>query len=90
MADKTPDSVQKVSLGSVNLMIYKFITENIDDNDTLTTGIPSAKMVGWPRCVPSLDGPQDFAVDAVDSAGVLTFGCAANQNGYVEVMYKDM
>ena len=90
MADKTPDSIQKVNLGSVNMLLYKFITENIDDNDTLTTGIPAAKIIGWPRCVPSLDGPQDFAVDAISTEGVLTFGCAANQNGYVEVMYKDM
>jgi len=89
MADKTPDSIRKENLGSVNLLIYQFITENIDDNDTLTTGIPKSKMVSWPRCVPSLDGPQDFAVDAISDEGVLTFGCAANQNGYVEIMYKD-
>ena len=90
MALKVPDSITKENLGSVNLLIFKFTVENLDDNDTVASGIPSARMVSWPRCVPSLDGPQDFAVDAVDADGVMTIGSAADQNGYIEVMYKGM
>lgn len=90
MAAKVPDTVRKENLGSVNLLILEFIVENLDDNDTVATGIPKARMVSWPKCVPSLDGPQDFAIDAIDTDGVLTIASAANQNGYIEIMYKGM
>jgi hypothetical protein len=90
MAEKTPDSVRRENLGSVNLLIGAYITENIDDNDTWDCGIPKSKMVSWPKFVPAIDGPQDCAIDAISDDGVLTFGSAANQNGYVEIMFKDM
>lgn len=90
MAAKTPDSIRKENLGSVNLLIAEFTTTNIDDNDTWATGIPLARIVSWPKCVTNLDGPQDFAVDAISASGEFTFGCAADQTGYVEILYKGM
>ena len=90
MADKVPDSIRKQNLGSVTLIIAEFTTTNIDDNDTWTSGILPGKIISWPKCVPKLDGPQDFAIDAIDATGVMTFGSAANQEGYVEVMVKEM
>lgn len=90
MAAKTPDSIRKENLGSVSLIIAEFTTTNIDDNDTWASGIPLGKIVSWPKCVPKLDGPQDFAVDAISAAGELTFGSAANQEGYVEILVKNI
>lgn len=90
MAEKTPDSIRKENLGSVNLIIAEFTTTNIDDDDTWATGIPAGKIVSWPKCIPKLDGPQDFAVDAISDEGVFTFGSAANQEGYVEILVKSM
>jgi hypothetical protein len=42
MAAKTPDSVAgPFMLGNARLMVLKFVTENLDNADTVATGIPN-------------------------------------------------
>ena len=88
MAAKTPDSIRKENLGSINMLIATFEATNIDDDDTWTTGIKS--IVGTPVVQTTIDGPQDCTIDNVSAAGVLTFASAANQTAVVYVYYKDM
>lgn len=84
MAAKTPDSIITENLGSVKLTIATFSTNDIDDNDTWDSGIESAVLYG---VEPTIDGPQDCTIDGY-SAGVFTFGSAANQTAKVWVMHK--
>jgi len=85
MAAKTPDSVRVENIGSLRLIIAKFVTNDIDDNDTWASGVD--EIVGWPIVQSILDGPQDCTVDAI-SGGTLTFGSAANQQAYVYILAK--
>lgn len=92
MAAKTPTSIKKENLGSINMLIAVFdgtvSSNDIDDNDTWDTGL-GTKIVGWPIVVSTIDGPQDCTVDAI-SDGTLTFGSAANQTCVVYVYYRGM
>lgn len=88
MAEKTPTSVTRINRGNVNTIVALFdgtvSSNDIDDNDTWTSGITN--MVGWPRVVTTIDGPQDCCVDAYTrSTGQFTFGSAANQTAYVYI-----
>jgi len=79
MAAKTPDSVVVESVGNLRKITATFSTNDIDDNDTWTSGIRSA--VAWDVHT-SIDGASDTAVDAYDATdGKFTFGSAANQTG---------
>jgi hypothetical protein len=89
MAAKTPDTITKENLGSCTLIIAKFVDNDIDDNDTWASGITS--IIGWPQVIPTIDGPQDCCVDALDRAtGDITFGSAANQTAYVYLLCRGM
>lgn len=92
MAAKTPTRIIKENLGSVNLCMALFdgtvSSNDIDDNDTWDAGAAGKKIVGHPWVIPTIDGPQDIAVDGV-SEGVFTFGSAANQTGWVCFYFKE-
>ena len=47
MAAKTPDSIDRVNLGSVNLLIATFETNDIDDGDTWASGLGSQPVLSW-------------------------------------------
>jgi len=89
MAEKTPTTVVRQNLGSINLIIATFdgtvSSNDIDDNDTWTSGITS--MVGWPIVQSTIDGPQDCTIDAYTrSTGQFTFASAANQTAVVYIL----
>lgn len=91
MAAKLPTSIRKENIGSLTLIMALFdgtvSSNDIDDNDTWASGITS--IVGWPIVVPTIDGPQDVAIDAVDYAtGTITFASAANQTAWVYVLCR--
>lgn len=94
MAVKLPTTLRKENLGSINVLIANFdgtvSSNDIDDNDTWATGIPSGKIVGWPIVQSTIDGPQDCTIDAIASDGTLTFASADNQTAYVYIYYKDI
>lgn len=90
MAAKLPTKVTVESIGSLKLAVALFdgtvSSNDIDDNDTWASGIKSAIAYG---VFSTIDGPQDCTIDAYDrTTGTFTFGSAANQTGYVLVLFR--
>ena len=89
MAAKTPDSVIRESLGSLTLHIATFSTNDIDDADTWTSGIPG--VVGaWCN---GTDDPTTQASNGIDigftTAGVFTFYAGeGNRTGVLFVLSR--
>lgn len=94
MAAKTPTSVRRENLGSVNLMVALFdgtvSSNDIDDNDTWASGIAAGKIVGHPWVAISSEGPNDCTIDAISDAGEFTFSASATTTGVVYVLFKDI
>lgn len=92
MAAKTPTTITRENLGSINLLIADFdgtvSSNDIDDNDTWATGL-GTRIVGHPWVAISSEGPNDCTVDAIDSSGTFTFSAAASTTGTVYVYFKD-
>lgn len=76
MAAKTPDSIIRENVGSLNLLICDFSTTNIDNEDTYATGLPN--IVGcWFNA--SLDPTQGGeGMNIAESSGTLTFHAPEN------------
>lgn len=83
MAAKTPDSsVGDAVFGQDNGLTsrrYAFITANIDDTDTFTTGITNIRHVAWEPV-----DATDLVALSYTAAGVITFATTgANHNGHL-------
>ena len=87
MAAKTPDSIRKENLGSINLLIAVFVSENIDDNDTWASGIKNIISYQWQGIS---DAGYDLSITSVTAAGLFTFDAGSNTTGHLHVYYKDM
>ena len=87
MAAKTPDSILTENTGSSTMHIATFSTNDIDDGDTWTSGIPS--VIGfWAHAT---DDPTitKESIDVGQSAGVFTFYTGeANRQGILYVLSK--
>ena len=71
MAVKTPDSIQRESLGSLTLFVCLFETANIDDGDTYATGLPNVVGQWFNATKDVTQGGEGMNIS--ESSGTLTF-----------------
>jgi len=72
MAAKLPDSVLRESLGSMTLLMARFSTTNIDNDDTYASGLGTSVIDQWFNA--TLDCTQgNEGVNVSCSAGTFTF-----------------
>jgi hypothetical protein len=69
MAAKTPSTVQRESVGSVNLLVTSFA--DIDNGDTYDSGLNS--VVGYWANGTDVPTQTNEGIDVGESAGVFTF-----------------
>lgn len=85
MAAKTPDSINEYNVGELRLLVAKFITSDIDDNDTWASGIKS--IIGVPIWQGVGDNGYDVQITSI-SDGTITFDAAANSTGYLFIFAR--
>lgn len=71
MAPKTPDSIIRENVGSLNLLICDFTTANIDDGDTYATGLPNIVAQWFNATKDVTQGGEGMNIS--ESSGTLTF-----------------
>lgn len=72
---KTPDRVDRTSLGATTLLIATFETNDIDDGDTWVSGLLREPVIGWwsQRLEDAAVGKEGMAIAYVPATGVFTF-----------------
>lgn len=86
MAAKTPDSVERISMGSATLIVATFSTNDIDDGDTWATGLGTSAKYVWAN---GTDDPTQAkeGIDCALSSGTVTFSTGEdNRTGWVFVI----
>ena len=86
MAAKTPDSVERISMGSATLLVATFSTNDIDDADTWNTGLGTSAKYVWAN---GTDDPTQTkeGIDCALSSGTVTFSTGEdNRTGCVFVI----
>lgn len=86
MAEKTPDSVERLSMGSQTLLVATFSTNDIDDGDTWDTGLGTNAKYVWAN---GTDDPTQTkeGIDCSLSSGTITFSVGEdNRTGWVFVI----
>jgi len=76
MAAKTPDSIIRENLGSLNLLICPFATANIDNEDTYATGLPNIVGQWFNASKDPTQGGEGMNIS--ESSGTLTFNAPEN------------
>lgn len=89
MAAKLPTTIEKQSLGSVNLYIANFdgtvSSNDIDDNDTWASDIKGIVGMWWAG---TSDNGYDVSFTSWDADGLITFDSAGTATGRVFVIAK--
>lgn len=89
MAAKTPTTLYKENLGSVNLYIANFdgtvSSNDIDDDDTWASGIKGIVGAWWAG---TSDNGFDVSFTSWDADGLFTFDSAGTTTGRVYVIAK--
>ena len=70
-AAKTPDSIQRESVGSLTLLICPFSTANIDDGDTYATGLDNIVGKWFNASKDPTQGGEGMNIS--EDSGTLTF-----------------
>lgn len=90
MAAKTPTTITKENLGSLNLIIASFDgtvdSNDIDDNDTWASGISGIIGCLW---MGSSDNGYDVSITSVTAGGTILFDSAGTTTGTLYVLYKN-
>lgn len=84
MAAKTPSSIERISMGSVTLIVATFT--DIDDTDTWATGLGTSAKYAWAN---GTDDPTQAkeGIDCAMSSGTITFSTGEdNRAGWVFVI----
>ena len=87
MAEVTPDTIQRSTLGHMRLTIANFVSTTIDDDDTWPSGITSI-IAHWSEQTKEQTA-TDFCFDAVSAAGIFTYAGADTNTGTVYVLSAD-
>ena len=71
MAEKTPDSIIRESLGSLTLLIGKYSSTNVDDGDTYPSGLSNVVDQWFNATKDVTQGGEGMNVS--ESSGTFTF-----------------
>ena len=71
MAEKTPDTITRESVGSLTMLICDYSDTNIDNDDTYATGLSTNLSGFWFNC--SLADTAAKAVHISNSSGTSSF-----------------
>ena len=85
MAAKTPDRVDRTSLGATTLLVATFETNDIDQDDTWTSGLLREPVLGWwsQRLeAAGDDGKEGVAIAYAPTTGIFTFYPAEDSGQY--------